>query len=82
MPTRLVASNVVSAASATRGHSGGGCESAPNPQDLHTVGLLRVRNADLPRQFDSLCDTVGLLLERELTASPESPCWSGGGWNR
>jgi hypothetical protein len=41
-----------------------------NPQDLHTIGLLRVRNADLPRQFDSLCDSVGLLLERELTASP------------
>ena len=41
-----------------------------NSQDLHTVGLLSVRNADLPRQFDSICDSVGLLLERELTASP------------
>ena len=29
-----------------------------------------MRNADLPRQFDSICDSVGLLLERELTASP------------
>ena len=50
--------------------SGGGGEIAPNPQDLHTIGVLSVRNADLPRQFDSLCDSVGLLLERELTASP------------
>jgi len=67
----LLASNTISAASAVavavraavvKAHQG--------LQDLHTVGLLSVRNADLPRQFDSICDSVGLLLERELTASP------------
>src|SRR5436190_1534847 len=67
----LVASNAVSAASATAVAIRAAVAKAHrNPQDLHTVGLLRVRNADLPRQFDSLCDSVGLLLERELTASP------------
>ena len=66
----LVASNVVSAASATAGAIRAAVAKAHRkPRDLRTVGLLRVRNADLPRQFDSLCDTVGLLLERELTAS-------------
>jgi len=67
----LVASNALSAASATAVAIRAAVAKAyRNPQDLHTVGLLRVRNADLPRQFDSLCDSVGLLLERELTASP------------
>jgi hypothetical protein len=67
----LVASNAVSAASATAVAIRAAVAKAHrSPQDLHTVGLLRVRNADLPRQFDSLCDSVGLLLERELTASP------------
>src|SRR2546426_2946342 len=67
----LVASNALSAASATAVAIQAAVSKAHrNPQDLHTVGLLRVRNADLPRQFDSLCDSVGLLLERELTASP------------
>ena len=67
----LVASNVVSAASITadavRAAIG---KSHRKTEELHTVGLLLVRNADLPRQFDGLCDSVGLLLERELTASP------------
>jgi hypothetical protein len=67
----LRASNVLSAASASAAGVRAAAEkSRRSPQDLHTVGLLLVRNADLPRQFDSLCDTVGLLLERELTASP------------
>ena len=67
----FVASNAVSAASATAVAIRAAVTKARrNPLDLHTVGLLRVRNADLPRQFDSLCDSVGLLLERELTASP------------
>jgi len=67
----LVASNALSAASATAVAIRAAVSKAHRyPQDLHTVGLLRVRNADLPRQFDSLCDSVGLLLERELTASP------------
>ena len=67
----LVASNVVSAASATAMAIRAAVAKAHRkPQDLHTVGLLRVRNADLPRQLDGLCDSVGLLLERELTASP------------
>jgi hypothetical protein len=37
---------------------------------LPTICLMSVRNADLPRSLDSLCDSVGLLLERRLTASP------------
>jgi hypothetical protein len=67
----LLASNVVSAASAVAtAVRAAVIKSHRKPQDLHTVGLLSVRNADLPRQFDSICDSVGLLLERELTASP------------
>ena len=67
----LLASNVTSAASATASAIRAAVVKAQrSPQNLHTVGLLRVRNADLPRQLDSLCDSVGLLLERELTASP------------
>ena len=45
-------------------------KSQRSSQDLHTVGLLSVRNADLPRLSDCICDSVRLLLERELTASP------------
>ena len=37
---------------------------------LPTICLMSVRNADLPRSLDSLCDSVGLLLERRLMASP------------
>jgi hypothetical protein len=37
---------------------------------LRTVCLMTVRNADLPRDLDSFCDSVGLLLERHLIASP------------
>jgi hypothetical protein len=67
----LLASNAVSAASVTAGAVRAAVAKAHrNPQELHMVGLLLVRNADLPRQFDGLCDSVGLLLERELTASP------------
>jgi hypothetical protein len=67
----LVASNAVSAALATAAAVRAAvAKSRRSPQDLHTIGVLSVRNADLPRQFDSLCDSVGLLLERELTASP------------
>ena len=67
----LVGSNVVSAASAAaRAVQAAVAKARRNPRDLCTVGLSRVRNADLPRQLDSLCDSVGLLLERELTASP------------
>jgi hypothetical protein len=40
-------------------------------QGLHTIGLLAVRNADLPRSQDGLCETVGLLLERGLPRSPD-----------
>ena len=67
----LLASNAVSAASATAAAVRAVvAKSHRAPQDLHTVGLLLVRNADLPRQFDGLCDSVGRLLESELTASP------------
>ena len=67
----LLASNAVSAASAVAAAVRAAVvKSHLTSQELHTVGLLSVRNADLPRQFDSICDSVGLLLERELTASP------------
>ena len=67
----LLASNTVSAASALAAAVRAAVvKSHLTSQDLHTIGLLSVRNADLPRQFDSICDSVGLLLERELTASP------------
>jgi len=36
---------------------------------LPTICLLSVRNADLPRSLDGLCDSVGRLLERRLLAS-------------
>jgi WD40 repeat protein len=39
-------------------------------QGLRTLCLLTVRNADLPRGLDPLCDSVGMLLERSLLASP------------
>ncbi len=38
---------------------------------LHTVGFVTVRNADLPRSQDALCDTVGFLIERGLPRSPD-----------
>src|SRR6266516_2940165 len=66
----LVASNALSAASATAvAIQAAVAKAHRNPQDLHTVGLLRVRNADLPRQFDSLCDSVGLTGEYKRLAS-------------
>jgi hypothetical protein len=37
---------------------------------LPTICLMSVRNADLPRSLDTFCDSIGLLLERRLTASP------------
>lgn len=37
---------------------------------LHTVCLLSVRNADMPRSMDGLCDAAGRLFLRELPASP------------
>jgi hypothetical protein len=37
---------------------------------VRLVGFLPVRNADLPRDRDIFCDTVRLLLERQLTSSP------------
>ena len=36
---------------------------------LPTLCLMSVRNADLPRSLDNWCDSVGLLLDRRLTAS-------------
>ena len=38
-------------------------------ENFRTVCLVTVRNADLPRELDNLCDTVGVLLERNLTSS-------------
>jgi hypothetical protein len=40
-------------------------------QGLRTIGLLAVRNADLPRSDDGLCESVGLLFERGLPRSPD-----------
>ncbi len=39
-------------------------------KDLRTLCVLTVRNADLPRGLDPLCDSVGMLLERDLISSP------------
>src|SRR5207244_4220275 len=38
---------------------------------FHTVGVMTVRNADLPRSQDGLCEAVGLLVERGLARSPD-----------
>jgi hypothetical protein len=38
---------------------------------LRPVCLLTIRNVDLPRDMDAFCDSVGLLLERRLAASPD-----------
>jgi hypothetical protein len=40
-------------------------------EKLHPVCLMTVRNADLPRNLDPFCESVGLLLERRLVASPD-----------
>jgi len=37
---------------------------------LPTICLMSVRNAELPRGLDGWCESVGLMLERWLTASP------------
>lgn len=37
---------------------------------LRPICVLTIRNVDLPRDMDSFCDSVGLLLERQLAASP------------
>ena len=37
---------------------------------LRPICVLAVRNADLPRGMDSVCDAVGQLLQRDLVASP------------
>jgi hypothetical protein len=41
------------------------------PKKLRPVCVLTVRNVDLPRDMDAFCDSVGLLLERQLAASPD-----------
>jgi hypothetical protein len=40
------------------------------PRQMKPLCLLGVRNADLPRELDSLCESVGLMLERRLLGSP------------
>jgi hypothetical protein len=37
---------------------------------LRPICLMTVRNADLPRELDVFCDSVGQLLERQFVASP------------
>ena len=41
-----------------------------NFKDVRTLCILTTRNADLPRSLDTLCDSVGMLLERSMIASP------------
>jgi tetratricopeptide (TPR) repeat protein len=38
-------------------------------KNLRTVGLLTVRNADLPQEMDSLAEAIALILERGLVRS-------------
>lgn len=40
-------------------------------RDLRMVGFIGVRNADLPRSQDALCDTVTFLVERALPQSAD-----------
>ncbi|HEY7158295.1 MAG TPA: hypothetical protein VH575_30360 [Gemmataceae bacterium] len=40
-------------------------------KQLRPVCVLTVRNVDLPRDMDAFCDSVRLLLERRLVASPD-----------
>jgi len=40
------------------------------PRQMKPLCLLGVRNADLPRELDSFCASVGLMLERRLLGSP------------
>jgi len=69
--TALVASNVLSAArEVARVVEQAAQKLQRRSTDLRTVGVLSVRNADLPRSFDSVCETIGLLLEHELVAAP------------
>ena len=49
---------------------------------LRPICLMAVRNANLPRHLDSFCDSVGLLLERQLSSSPTSPSWNDGASSR
>ncbi|MGO9610449.1 MAG: PQQ-binding-like beta-propeller repeat protein [Verrucomicrobiia bacterium] len=48
-----------------------GCEKRQRPAgSLTRVCILSVRNVDLPRQFDSSCQSVGSILQRQLVQSP------------
>ena len=37
--------------------------------NVKTLSLVGVRNADLPRSLDTMCESLGLLIERELARS-------------
>ncbi len=45
-------------------------KSRSTPRQMTPLCLLGVRNADLPRELDSFCESVGLILERRLLGSP------------
>jgi hypothetical protein len=48
-----------------------GCEKRQRPAgSLTRLCILSVRNVDLPRQFDSSCQSVGSILQRQLVQSP------------
>jgi hypothetical protein len=57
---KLVASEIESAVAKDRSIKDG----------LRVVGFLPVRNADLPIEREDTCETVRILLERQLTGSP------------
>ena len=40
------------------------------PEQIRSVGVLTVRNADLPRSMDSAVQALGRLLERQLVQAP------------
>ena len=67
----LPGTNVEQAAAEVDAAVKAGCEKRQQPAGgLTTVCLLSVGNADLPREFDSLCESVGSILQRQLVQSP------------
>lgn len=68
----VIASNIVSAARGTAKAIQQATEKfRRRSRNLRTVGVLSVRNADLPGALDSFCDITALLLERELIGAPD-----------
>jgi hypothetical protein len=67
----LHGTNVEQAAAEVDAAVKAGCEKRQRPAgSLTRVCILSVRNVDLPREFDSSCQSVGSLLQRQLVQSP------------